>query len=248
MRLLDDARICLMIFTRLPVSWPEDLPKARIIRALQAAPIIGLTSGVLAAVVYAVAFWGFNGSVHICATLAVLSQVLTLRAYSDKFVSGQDAMPEDAAPAFGSPILFLAILLKVFLVAEIAVVWQAGLALIISGVLAQIAFVQILAWSKTSPDNSPSDGGAHPTAIEASTASVFGAVVAGIASVAAFQLSFLPPSLGAVVGAALGGGAMALATRKLREASPAQGLSACVFAAELGALLGLVALLPNVGF
>jgi cobalamin synthase len=49
MRIIDDARICLIFFTRLPVTWPEDLPRERITRAFQAAPVAGLVTGIIGA-------------------------------------------------------------------------------------------------------------------------------------------------------------------------------------------------------
>ena len=83
MRIIDDARICLIFFTRLPVTWPEDLPRERITRAFQAAPVAGLVTGMIGALTYGLAMWLFNGSVHVAATLAVASQVVTTGAFHE---------------------------------------------------------------------------------------------------------------------------------------------------------------------
>lgn len=262
MRIIDDARICLIFFTRIPVSWPEDLPRERITRAFQAVPIVGLTTGLIGALVYALGFWAFNGSVHICATLAVGAQVIATGAFhEDGFADFFDGVGGGQTPSarleimrdsrigtYGSAALLLAIILKIFLISEIAQVWQAGLCLIISGTVARVALVQFMALVKPAAQDGISAEAGQPTKIEATTATIMGGVIAGISAVLAFQLGFIMPMIGAVIGAAIGAGAIALLSKKHLGGQTGDALGASAIAAELGALAGLVTLMPAVGF
>ena len=262
MRLLDDARICLIFFTRIPVSWPEDLPRERITRAFQAAPVVGLTTGVIAALVYAVSFWAFNGSVHICATLAVAAQVLATGAFhEDGFADFFDGIGGGKTPAarleimrdsrigtYGSAALLLALILKIFLISEIAQIWQVGLCLIISGTLARVALVHFMTMVKPAAADGISSEAGQPTKFEATTATIMGAVIAGVSIILAFQLGFILPAIGAVAGAALGASLVGLVSVKHLGGQTGDALGASAIAAELGALAGLVALMPAIGF
>jgi adenosylcobinamide-GDP ribazoletransferase len=262
MRLLDDARICHIFFTRIPVSWPEDLPRERITRAFQAAPVVGLTTGLIGALVYALSFWVFNGSVHICATLAVAAQVWATGAFhEDGFTDffdgvggGQNAparleiMRDSRIGTYGSAALLLALILKIFLIAEIAQVWQAGLCLIISGTLARVALVHFMALVKPASDDGISAEAGQPTTFEATTATIIGGIIAGAAVILAFQLGFIMPAIGAVIGATLGASAIAFLSQKHLGGQTGDALGASAVAAELGALAGLVALMPAMGF
>ena len=262
MRLLDDARICLIFFTRIPVSWPEDLPRERITRAFQAAPIVGLTTGLIGALVYALSFWAFNGSVHICATLAVAAQVLSTGAFhEDGFADFFDGVGGGQTPearleimrdsrigTYGSVALLLAVILKIFLVSEIAQVWQAGLCLIISGTLARVALVHFMTLVKPAAQDGISAEAGQPTKFEATTATIMGGVIASVSVVLAVQLGFILPAIGAVVGAGLGAGLIALVSSKHLGGQTGDALGASAVAAEIGALAGLVALMPAMGF
>lgn len=262
MRLIDDARICLIFFTRIPVSWPEDLPRERITRAFQAAPIVGLTIGLIGALVYAAAFWAFNGSVHICATLAVAAQVLATGAFhEDGFADFFDGVGGGQTPearleimrdsrigTYGGVALLLAIILKIFLISEIAIVWQVGLCFIISGTLARVALVHFMTLVKPAAQDGISAAAGQPTKFEATTATIMGGVIAGISVIAAFQLGFILPAIGAIVGAAIGAGLVGLMSVKHLGGQTGDALGASAVAAELGALAGLVALMPAMGF
>jgi adenosylcobinamide-GDP ribazoletransferase len=262
MRLIDDARICLIFFTRIPVSWPEDLPRERITRAFQAAPIVGLTTGLIGALVYAAAFWAFDGSVHICATLAVAAQVMATGAFhEDGFADFFDGVGGGQTPSarleimrdsrigtYGSVALLLSIILKIFLVSEIAQVWQTGLCLIIAGTLARVALVHFMAIVKPASQDGISAEAGQPTRFEATTATIMGSVIAGVSLIMAFQLGFIMPAIGAIVGAGLGVGVIALLSTKHLGGQTGDALGASAVAAELGALAGLVALMPATGF
>ena len=262
MRLLDDARICLIFFTRIPVSWPEDLPRERITRAFQAAPIVGLTTGLIGALVYALGFWVFNGSVHICATLAVAAQLIATGAFHedgfadffDGIGGGQtsearlEIMRDSRIGTYGSAALLLALILKIFLVSEIAQVWQTGLCLIIAGTLARVALVHFMALVKPAAQDGSSAAAGQPTKFEATTATIIGGVIAGVSLVLAFQLGFILPALGAIAGAILGAGLIGVIAKKYLGGQTGDALGASAVAAELGALAGLVALMPATGF
>ena len=262
MRLLDDARICLIFFTRIPISWPEDLPRERITRAFQAAPIVGLTTGLIGALVYALGFWAFGGSVHIAATLAVAAQVMSTGAFhEDGFADffdgvggGQtsqarlEIMRDSRIGTYGSAALLLALILKIFLISEIAQVWQAGLCLIISGTLARVALVHFMAMVKPAAEDGISAAAGQPTTFEATTATIMGGVIAAVGVVMAFQLGFIMPAIGAVVGAAIGALAIGFLSVKHLGGQTGDALGASAVAAELGALAGLVALMPATGF
>jgi adenosylcobinamide-GDP ribazoletransferase len=262
MRLVDDARICLIFFTRIPITWPEDLPRERITRAFQAAPIVGLATGLIGALVYALSFWAFNGSVHICATLAVAAQIMSTGAFhEDGFADffdgvggGQtsqarlEIMRDSRIGTYGSVALLLAIILKIFLVAEIAQVWQAGLCLIVSGTLARVALVHFMTMVKPAAQDGMSAEAGQPTKFEATTATIMGGVIAGVSLVLAFQLGFIMPAIGAVAGAGIGAGLIALLSKKHLGGQTGDALGASAVAAELGALAGLVALMPAMGF
>jgi adenosylcobinamide-GDP ribazoletransferase len=261
MRLLDDARICLIFFTRIPVSWPEDLPRERITRAFQAAPVVGLAIGLIGALAYGLSFWVLGGSVHIAATIAVAAQLIATGAFHedgfadffDGIGGGQqkaaklEIMRDSRIGTYGSAALFLALLLKVFLVSEIAQEWQTGLCLIIAGTLARVALVHFMALVKPAAEDGSSAEAGQPTTFEATTATIMGAVIAGFSVVLAFQLGFIMPAIGAVVGAALGAGAIALVSAKYLGGQTGDALGASAVAAELGALAGIVALMPGFG-
>lgn len=261
MRIIDDARICLIFFTRIPVSWPEDLPRARITRAFQAAPIVGLTIGLIGALVYFAAFQFLNGSVYITATLAVAAQILATGAFHedgfadffDGLGGGQqklaklEIMRDSRIGTFGSAALFLALLLKILLIAEIATVWQTGLCMIIAGTLARVALVHFMTIVPPAAEDGSSAEAGQPTKFEATTATIMGGLIAGVSVLLAFQLGFVLPAIGAVVGATLGVGAIALVSKKYLGGQTGDALGASAIAAELGAYLGLVALMPGMG-
>jgi adenosylcobinamide-GDP ribazoletransferase len=261
MRLLDDARICLIFFTRIPVSWPEDLPRERITRAFQAVPIVGLTAGLIGALVYWGAYSFLNGNAYIAAILAIAAQLVTTGAFhEDGFADFFDGVGGGQQPAakleimrdsrigtYGSVALFLALLLKIFLVAEIAMPLQAGLCLIISGTLARVALVYFMAMVKPAALDGISAEAGQPTRFEATTATIMGAAIVGVSLIVAFQLGFVLPAIGAIIGAGLGAGIIALLSIKHLGGQTGDALGASAIAAELGAIAGLVATMPAIG-
>jgi adenosylcobinamide-GDP ribazoletransferase len=261
MRLLDDARICLIFFTRIPVSWPEDLPRERITRAFQAAPIVGLTTGLIGALVYAASYWAFNGAPYLCAALAVAAQVISTGAFhEDGFADFFDGVGGGQTPearleimrdsrigTYGSLALGLAVLLKILFLAEITIAWQAGLCLIVSGTLSRVGLVHFMTHVAPAAQDGISAEAGQPTKFEATTATIIGGTIAGISVVAAFQLGFIMPAIGAVVGATLGVAAIAYLSVKHLGGQTGDALGASAVAAEIGALAGIVALMPAIG-
>jgi adenosylcobinamide-GDP ribazoletransferase len=261
MRLIDDARICLIFFTRIPVSWPEDLPRERITRAFQAVPVVGLTIGLIGALAYWAAFLLFAGDLHISATIAVAAQVFATGAFHedgfadffDGLGGGQtreaklEIMRDSRIGTYGSAALFLILLLKIFLLSYIAQPLQVGLCLIIAGVLARVALVHFMTIVKPAAQDGASAEAGQPTTFEATTATIMGGVIAGISLLVAFQLGFIMPAIGAVAGAAIGAGVIGFASTKQLGGQTGDALGASAVAAELGALAGLVALMPAIG-
>jgi adenosylcobinamide-GDP ribazoletransferase len=261
MRLIDDARICLIFFTRLPVKWPEDLPRERITRAFQAAPFVGLVVGAIGALGYFAGFTLTGGSVHIAATLAVGAQLIATGAFhEDGLADFADGVGGGATPAarleimrdsrigtYGASALGLALLLKMFLIAEIAEPWQAGLCLIASGAVARAGLVQLMsAMGPAATDGASADAG-QPTRVEAGAAVVGAAVIGGFALVLALGLGAVLPAAGAVAGAAIGTLAVGALAQRHLGGQTGDALGATAVVAELGALLGIVALLPGMG-
>jgi adenosylcobinamide-GDP ribazoletransferase len=260
MRLIDDIRICLIFFTRVPVTWKEDLPRERITRAFRAAPAVGILSGVAAALAYLLGFELTGGSVHVGATLAVITQlVLTGAFHEDGFadlfdgfgVRGADAklevMRDSRLGTFGAAALFSAILLKVFLIAEIAFPWQTAMALIAAGALSRGALVQVMATVKPATGEGMAAEAGQPTPFEATFALAFAAGAAGLALFLGAGLGAVLTMAGAAAGAAAAAAGVALLARRYLGGQTGDVLGAAAIAAELGALLGIVALLPTPG-
>lgn len=259
MRLIDDARICLIFFTRIPVSWPEDLPRERITRAFQAVPFVGLVIGLIGALTYWLAFTIFAGDLHISATVAVAAQVFATGAFHedgftdffDGLGGGQtrlsklEIMRDSRIGTYGSVALFFVLLLKIFLLSNIANPIQVGLCLIISGTLARVALVHVMTIIKPAAEDGASAEAGQPTKFEATTATIIGSVIAGISLLAAFQLGFIMPTIGAIIGGALGAAIVGFAAHKQLGGQTGDALGASAVAAELGALAGLVALMPG---
>jgi adenosylcobinamide-GDP ribazoletransferase len=261
MRIIDDARICLIFFTRIPITWPEDLPRERITRAFKAAPIAGLVVGIIGALAYALAFWLFKGSVHLAATVAVAAQVLATGAFhEDGFADFWDGlgggktagerieiMRDSRIGTFGGLALLLATIMKIFLIAEIAQVTQVGLCLIVAGVFSRAALVQFMALVKPALGDGLSAEAGQPTGGEAATATLMGAVIGIVAMLLAFELSFGGPMVGALIGAVTGTLVIALVANRYLGGQNGDALGASAIAAELGGLIGIVALIPGFG-
>jgi adenosylcobinamide-GDP ribazoletransferase len=261
MRIIDDARICLIFFTRIPISWPEDLPRERITRAFQAAPVVGLVIGLIGALAYKLAFTVFAGDLHISATVAVAAQVMATGAFHedgfadffDGLGGGQsqqaklEIMRDSRIGTYGSAALFFVLLLKIFILAYIAQPLYVGLCLIIASTLARVALVHFMTLVKPAATDGASAEAGQPTKFEATTATIMGAVIAGVAAIIAFKLGFIMPALGAVAGAAIGAGLIGFASVRQLGGQTGDALGASAIAAELGALSGLMILMPPLG-
>jgi adenosylcobinamide-GDP ribazoletransferase len=258
MRLIDDIRICLIFFTRIPVTWKEDLPRERITRAFRAAPVVGIVSGVAAAIAYFIGFTLTSGSVHVGATLAVITQlVLTGAFHEDGFadlfdgfgVRGADAklevMRDSRLGTFGAAALFSVILLKVFLISEIAFPWQTAMALIAAGAVSRAALVQVMTMVKPAVGEGMAAEAGQPTPFEASFALILGGAAGAAALFFGAGLGAILTMVGAAAGAAAGAAIIAVLAKRYLGGQTGDVLGATVIAAEIGALLGIVALLPS---
>lgn len=256
MRLIDDARICLIFFTRLPVRWREDLPRERITRAFRAAPFAGLAAGLAGAAAMLLAGLMTGNSPYISAVAGVAVQLLVTGAFhedgwADFFdgvgggrtaVEKLDIMRDSRIGTYGASALVLALLMKVLLLGEL-LPWQGALALIASGVLSRAALVQVMASVKPADGDGLSAEAGQPTALEASTALTIGAAIAAPVILLAGGLGGILAMAGAAAGAAAGAFAIAWTARRQLGGQTGDALGATAVAAELGALAGLVMLL-----
>jgi adenosylcobinamide-GDP ribazoletransferase len=258
MRLIDDARICLIFFTRLPVKWPEDLPRERITRAFRAAPVAGLMVGLIGGLAYALMAVLTDTSPYICAAFAVMAQLLATGAFHEDgladFFDGLgggrtpderlEIMRDSRIGTYGAAALGMTLLAKVLLVAELALPWQAALALVATGALSRGALVQMMAMVKPASADGMSAEAGQPTAVEASTAVGIAVGAAALALVLAGGLAGILALVGAVVAAGLGAAFIAWLARQHLGGQTGDVLGAAAVAAELLALVAIVRLLP----
>jgi adenosylcobinamide-GDP ribazoletransferase len=256
MRLIDDARICLIFFTRLPVKWQEDLPRERITRAFRAAPFAGLAAGLAGAITLVLVGLMTGNSPYISAVAAVAVQLLVTGAFhEDGFADFFDGvgggrtagekleiMRDSRLGTYGAAALVLALLAKVLLLGELLPV-QGALALIASGVLSRAALVQVMTMVKPAAEDGMSADAGQPTALEASTALTIAGVIAAPVILIAGGLSGILGIVGAAAGAALGALGVGWMAKKHLGGQTGDALGATAVAAELGALFGLVVLL-----
>lgn len=267
-KLIEDARICLSLFTRLPVPMPKDADGKRlevsnnlqrIGQAYSAAPLIGVVTGVAAALAYFLGYSMPGNPVYLSAVLAVgvqllisgaseelgFAKVVSLRPHPSADVSEADGKDEEMGVAAGAIAAVVMVLIKIFLVAELAHPFSAGMALIASSALGRAAQVQLMAFTS-------SDAATQPSKLAATTSMLVGATVGAIAlfmanineSAAATLTGFISTITGALIGVA-GGALLFFALTKCRHhldninVKEALGL-----AIEVGALFGIVAFMP----
>jgi adenosylcobinamide-GDP ribazoletransferase len=258
MRLIDDARICLIFFTRLPVKWQEDLPRERITRAFRAAPVAGMVAGLIGAAVYFAVGAVTGNSPYISAAFAVCAQLMATGAFHEDgladFFDGAgggstpearlEIMRDSRIGTYGAAALGMALLLKVLLIAELALPWQVAFALIATGALSRTALVQVMTLIGPASSDGLSAEAGQPTRTEGTTAVMIGVGIAALALLLAAGPMGVLGLVGAVAGAAVGAVGVALMARKLLGGQTGDALGATAVVAEIGALLGLVVLLP----
>jgi cobalamin synthase len=267
-KLLEDARICLSLLTRLPIPMPKEIldedgdgiqDLERIGKAYRAAPLVGVVTGVVGALAYFIGISMSGNPVYIAAILAISAQllisggsqeigftkVLSLRPHPSADTQGRD---EDMGVAVGAIAAGLMLLLKIHLVAELANPWIAAMGLIASAAFGRAAQVQLMAFTSK-------DSATQPSKIDATTSMFVGAII-GIVTI---MMATIGESFGAsvigfaktVLGAFFGMGASAalfFSLTKCRHHLDNVNVKEAVgWVTEMGALYGIVAFMPVIG-
>lgn len=253
--LLEDAKICLSILTRLPVKNSlSELPegseerRSRIGKAYRAAPIVGLIAGIAGALAYLIGNSMTGNPVYLAAVMAVgaqllitgasqeigFSKVCSLRPHPSADQDGKDASAGVAAGTLATVIMML---LKINLIAELATPWAAGMALIASAALGRAVQVQMLAFSAE-------DGSSQPGKIAATGSMIVGGAIGGVALLLAGGIMFYLPVVGAVIGMAIATMVFFALTKCRHHLDNINVREALSLVAEIGALYGIVELMP----
>jgi len=183
MRFVDDVRICMIFFTRLPVKWQGDLPRERITHAFGAIPVIGLIVGAIGGLVYFCAGL-FGLDPFPSAVLAVGAQIITTGAFHedgwadvfDGFGGGRstaekiEIMRDSRLGTFGAAALLLALLLNIHLIAQIGFPLDVACALMASGALGRAALVAVMRFTPAATDDGQSAEAGRPSDPEMITA------------------------------------------------------------------------------
>lgn len=267
--LLEDARICLSLLTRLPISMPKSVEEdkensvSRIGKAYRAAPLVGVVTGFAGAIAYMVGMMMSGNPVHVAAILAVSAQilisggsqelgfakVLSLRPHKSADTNGRD---EDMGVVAGAIGVTLLLLLKIFLVSELANPWTAAMGLIASDALGRAAQVQLMTFTADKEDSY-----AQPGKLDA-TFSMFVGLIVGALAIAfiSFQLTpdfghgllaFATTAFGAIVCMLIAAALFFTQTKCRDHLEDINVKEALGWVVELGALFGIVAFLPAMG-
>lgn len=273
-KLLDDARICLALLTRLPVPLPknEDGTKfdlqaniAQIGKAYRAAPLVGVVVGFVAALAYILGYSLPGAPVYLSAVLAVSAQlmisgaseeigfakVLSLRPHPAADAGESDGHDEEAGLVAGVIGAVIVVLLKIFLVAELAEPFRAGLALIAASALGRAVQVQLMAFTS-------SDSATQPSKLDATTSMVVGAAIGagalllpnitgGSGGLLLTFGGFLRTIIGALVGLSISAALFFSLTKCRHHLDNINVKEALGLVIELGALFGIVAMMPFPG-
>ena len=266
--LIDDAKICLSLLTRLPVSLPKGEDGApfdikanlgRIGKAYRAAPLVGVVTGVAAALTYYLSNSMPGNPVYLSAALAVGAQLLisggseeigfakivSLRPHPSADAGEDDGKDEEMGIAAGTIGAMIMILLKIFLIAELAEPIKVGMALIASSALGRAAQVQLMAFTS-------SDKAVQPSKLAATASMIFGA---GIGAAALFLANiggsalatlggFVQTTIGAAVGMTVSTILFFALTKCRNHLDNINVKEALCLVIEIGALFGIVAFMP----
>ncbi len=141
--LLDDLRVALAFYTRIPVPGPRTVEGGALARAAWCTPLAGALIGALAGLAYWIA-WRLNLSPFVCATLAVGAALLItgclhedgLADMADGFGGGATRervlaiMHDGRIGAFGTCALAIALLVRIGVLADLPNPGLAGWALV----------------------------------------------------------------------------------------------------------------------
>lgn len=267
-QLLEDAKICLSLLTRLPIPIKKDVLDAdgdgnqdlgRIGKAYRAAPLVGVVTGLVGAIAYFIGNSMSGSPVYIAAILAVSAQllisggsqeigftkVLSLRPHPSADTQGRD---EDMGVAAGAIAAGLMLLLKIHLVAELANPWIAAMGLIASAAFGRAAQVQLMAFTSD-------DSATQPSKIDATTSMIVGLIIGIITimmatigeSFSASVVGFGMTVFGAFVGMALSSTLFFTLTKCRHHLENVNVKEAVGWVTEMGALYGIVAFMPVIG-
>ncbi len=267
-KLIEDAQICLSLFTRLPVPMPKDGEgkrleisnnTQRIGQAYSAAPLIGVVTGVASALAYFLGYSMPGNPVYLSAVLAIAVQlmisgaseelgfakVISLRPHPSADAAEADGKDEEMGVAAGAIAAMMMVLLKIFLIAELAHPISAGLALIASSALGRAAQVQLMAFTS-------SDAATQPSKFAATTSMLVGAAIGIVAlfmanineSATATIAGFASTVTGALVGVGSGALLFFALTKCRHHLDNINVKEALGLAIEVGALFGIVAFMP----
>lgn len=267
-KLLEDARICLSLLTRLPVPMPESAKEngvdgtqnlARIGKAYRAAPLVGVVTGFAGALAYGIGFAMSGNPVHVAAILAVAIQlmisggseeigfakVLSLAPHPSTDTKGRDGEMGVAAGAIAAGIMLL---LKIFLIAELANPWIAAMGLIASASLGRAAQVSLMAFTSDDSATQPSKLDAFTSMIVSAVIGILTIMLATIGeSFAATAIGFFQTVIGAIAGMALATLLFFTLTKCRHHLDNINVKEAVGWVTEMGALFGIVACMPVIG-
>jgi adenosylcobinamide-GDP ribazoletransferase len=270
-KLLEDARICLALLTRLPVPMPKgedgaplDLHSnlARIGKAYRAAPLVGVVVGLTAAIAYFLGYSLPGAPIYLAAVLAVgvqltisgaseeigFAKLMALRPHPSADAGEADGHDEIAGVVAGTIASMVVVLLKIFLVAELAEPFRVGMALIAASAFGRAAQVQLMAFTT-------SDSATQPSKLDATTSMIVGAAL-GAGTLLLPNIDggvfltiggFVKTIVGALIGIAIGAGMFFGFTKSRLHLDNINVKEALCLAIELGALFGIVAMMPFPG-
>jgi adenosylcobinamide-GDP ribazoletransferase len=247
---LDEGKAALQFLTRLPVRGPAAWPRHALAASAPAFPLIGALIGALGGLAFALASWLGLPPV-LAAVLAVAAQILLtgglhedgLADLADGFGGGRTRadklaiMRDPRLGSFGALALILALLARIAALAALAEPLLVASALIAAGAASRAGLPALLAsLAPARSDGLAADAG-RPHPLRA---------VAGIAIAALLAVVVLAPSVavGGLIGAA--GALLSVAILARRQIGGYTGdvLGAAQQLAEIGFLLGALALQP----
>jgi adenosylcobinamide-GDP ribazoletransferase len=247
---IDDFKVALQFLTRLPVRGPERWPEGALSASVPMFPLIGLLIGAAGALAFAIAIW-LALPPAIAAILAVAAQVLLtgglhedgLADLADGFGGGGtrenklSIMRDPRLGSFGALALILALLVRIAAIAALAQPATIAAVLVAAGGISRAVVPPVMLWlaPARSEGLAAASGRPHPAR-----------VLAGFGVAGLLALVLLPSALALSATLLAAGGALGLAILARRQVGGHTGdvLGAAQQLAEIGFLLGALALRP----
>ncbi len=243
--LLARLHLAVAFLTRLPLPPPAEWPPGALAAAMPGFPLVGVLVGGIGAAVYAIAHMLLPPA--LAATLALAATIAATGALhedgladvADGFGGGADKerklaiMKDSRIGSFGVVTLALALMLRAGALSSLASPGLVAGALISAHALARAAIPVVMQVLTPARDDGLGASAGRPDPATAMTATL----IAG-----AFALLLLPgtAAVAAMVGAAIGGGAVAVLARRQIGGHTGDVLGAVEQAAETLALLAIV--------